>query len=133
MIFTAHIVYMYPNSNSLVSLSWTRTMTFKETLITRFLGVSDSDCRFPHPDIKLTKTCDATKFPCSPWEIYFNLLDKLDSPLKAPIATKVVSFCHLSKCFRSLLDKQCGPRSDFNFRSSLIWIHTVCFYTLISQ
>ena len=24
--------------------------------------------------------------------------------------------------------KQCGPRSDCSFRSSLIWVHTVCLY-----
>ena len=49
--------------------------------------------------------------------------------LKAPITTKVVCFCHLVKCFRSLYDKLCGPRSDYSYRSSLIWAHTVCFYS----
>ena len=33
--------------------------------------------------------------------------------LNAPIATKVVCFSHLLKCFRSLYGKQCGPRSEF--------------------
>ena len=28
--------------------------------------------------------------------------------------------------FWSLLDKQCGPRSDCSCRSSLIWVHNVC-------
>ena len=41
--------------------------------------------------------------------------------LKAPITTKVVCFSHLLKCLRSLYDKQCGPRSDCSYRSSLIW------------
>ena len=27
--------------------------------------------------------------------------------------------------------KQCGPRSDCSFRSSLIWVHTVCLYAKI--
>ena len=49
--------------------------------------------------------------------------------LKAPIATKVVCFSLLLKCLRSLYDKQCGPRSDCSYRSSLIRVHTVCFYT----
>ena len=30
--------------------------------------------------------------------------------------------------FKSHCCKQCGPRSDFSFRSSLIWVHTVCLY-----
>ena len=49
--------------------------------------------------------------------------------LKAPIATKVVCFSRLLKCLRSLFGKQCGPRSDCSYRSSLFWVHAVCFYT----
>ena len=49
--------------------------------------------------------------------------------LNAPIATKVVCFSHLLKCERRLYGKQCGPRSDCSYRSSLFWVHTVCFYT----
>ena len=49
--------------------------------------------------------------------------------LKAPIATKVVCFSRLLKCLRSLYGKQCGPRSDCSYRSSLFWVHAVCFYT----
>ena len=30
--------------------------------------------------------------------------------------------------FKSHFCKQCGPRSDCSFRSSLIWVHTVCRY-----
>ena len=36
-----------------------------------------------------------------------------------PIATKVVCFSRLLKCLRSLYGKQCGPRSDCSYRSSL--------------
>ena len=36
--------------------------------------------------------------------------------LNAPIATKVVCFSRLLKCFRSLYGKQCGPRSDCSYR-----------------
>ena len=50
--------------------------------------------------------------------------------LNPPIATKVVCFSRLLKCVRSLYGKQCGPRSDCSYRSSLFWVHTVCFYTL---
>ena len=52
--------------------------------------------------------------------------------LNAPIATKVVCFSRLLKCLRSLYGKQCGPRSDYSYRSSLFWVHTVCFYTFSS-
>ena len=49
--------------------------------------------------------------------------------LKVPIATKVVCFFRLLKCLRSLFGKQCGPRSDCSYWSSLFWVHAVCFYT----
>ena len=49
--------------------------------------------------------------------------------LKAPIAIKVVCFSRLLKCLRSLYGKQCGPRSDCSYRSSLFWVHTVCLCT----
>ena len=49
--------------------------------------------------------------------------------LKAPITTKVICFSSLLKCLRSLYDKQCGPGSDSSYRSSLIWVYPVCFYT----
>ena len=39
--------------------------------------------------------------------------------LNAPITTKVVCFSRLLKCIRSLYGKQCGPKSDYSFRSSL--------------
>ena len=50
------------------------------------------------------------------------LKDNLSSilTLKAPIPTKVVCFSSLLKCLRSLYDKQCGPRSNCSYRSSLI-------------
>ena len=49
--------------------------------------------------------------------------------LNEPIATKVVCFSCLLKCLRSLYGKQCGPRLDCSSRSSLFWVHAVCFYT----
>ena len=39
--------------------------------------------------------------------------------LNAPIATKVVCFSRLLKCLRSLYGKQCGPRSDCSYGSTL--------------
>ena len=53
--------------------------------------------------------------------------------LNAPIATKVVCFSRLLKCLRSLYGKQCGPRSDCSYRSSLFWVQAVCFYTLFAS
>ena len=50
--------------------------------------------------------------------------------LNAPIATKFVRFSRLLKCLRSLYGKQCGTRLDCSYRSSLFWVHAVCFYTL---
>ena len=49
--------------------------------------------------------------------------------LNTPIATKVVCFYRLLKCLRSLYGKQCGPRSDCSYRSSLFSAHAVCFYS----
>ena len=49
--------------------------------------------------------------------------------LNAPITTKVVCSSRLLKCLRSLYGKRCGPRSDCSYRSSLFWVHAVCFYT----
>ena len=49
--------------------------------------------------------------------------------LNVLMATKVVCFSRLLKCLRSLYGKQRGPRSDCSYRSSLIWVHAVCFYT----
>ena len=47
-----------------------------------------------------------------------------------PITTKVLCFSRLLKCLRSLYGKQCGPRSDCSYSSSLFWVHAVSFYTL---
>ena len=49
--------------------------------------------------------------------------------LNAQIATKVVCFSRLLKFLRILYDEQCGPKSDCSYRSSMIWVHPVCFYT----
>ena len=51
--------------------------------------------------------------------------------LNAPIATKVDCFSRLLKYLRSLYGKQCGPRSDCSYRSSLFWVHAVWFYTYL--
>ena len=48
--------------------------------------------------------------------------------LYAPISTNVVCFSRLLKCLRSLYGKQCGPRSDCSYRSSLFSVHAICFY-----
>ena len=48
--------------------------------------------------------------------------------LNAPIATKVLCFSRLLQCLSSLYGKQCGPRSECSYRSSLSWVYAVCFY-----
>ena len=53
-------------------------------------------------------------------------LEFLSLTLNAPITTKVVCFSLLLKCLRSLYGKQCGPRSDCSYMTSLFWVHTVC-------
>ena len=57
------------------------------------------------------------------------LLARIELTLNAPIATKIVCCSRLLKCLRSLYGKQCGPRSDCSYRSSLFWVHPVCFYS----
>ena len=62
--------------------------------------------------------------------VYTDLMDwpKFTLTPKAPIATKVVCFSRILECLRRLYGKQCGPRPDCFHRSSLIWVHPVCFY-----
>ena len=67
------------------------------------------------------------------WLASYYLLVIASLTLKAPITTKVVCFSRLLKCLRSLYGKQCGPRSDCSYRSSLFWVHTVCFRILNSS
>ena len=63
----------------------------------------------------------------------FMLLFHCILTLNAPMATKGVCFSHLLKCLRSIYGKQCGPRSDCSYRSSLFWVYAVCFYTFVSN
>ena len=37
-----------------------------------------------------------------------------------------------AEMFKKLLWQKCGPRSDCSYRSSLFWIHAVCFYLISS-
>ena len=66
------------------------------------------------------------------WQ-YFNLVSEVEDDtlltLNAPIATKVVCFSRLLKCLKGLYGKQCGPRSDCSYRSSLFWVHAVRLFT----
>ena len=61
-----------------------------------------------------------------------SIIEKILFNLNTPIATKVVCISRLLKCLKSLYGKQCGPRSDCSYRSSLFWVHAVCFYTSFS-
>ena len=53
---------------------------------------------------------------------------RISNPFKIYGRPRYVCFSNLLKCLRSLYGKQCGPRSDCS-RSSLFWVHTVCFNT----
>ena len=53
--------------------------------------------------------------------------------LNAQVTTKIVCFSRQLKCLRSLCGKQCGPRSDCSYRSSLFWVHAVGFYTYFAS
>ena len=55
------------------------------------------------------------------WHSLILALSQLNAflTLNPPIRTKVVCFSRLLKCLRSLYGKQCGPRSDCSYRSSL--------------
>ena len=57
-------------------------------------------------------------------KLFRHLQEQAQNPLtlNAPIATKVICFSCLLKCLRSLYGKQCGPRSDCSYRSSLFWV-----------
>ena len=86
--------------------------------------------------VKNSCDCDLRKFPYRKFPYFVKNLIAAWQPLtiqvltlNGPIATKVVCFSRLLKCLRSLYGKQCGPRSDWSYRSSLFWVHTVCFYT----
>ena len=57
----------------------------------------------------------------------YHIVGNLMSQLKCCL------FCHLLRCFRIIFEKQYGFRSDCSCKSSLIWVHTVCLYTDISQ
>ena len=62
--------------------------------------------------------------------IFLHLLEGILT-LNAPITTKLVCFFRLLKCLRSLYGKQCGPRSDCSYRSSLFW--SMLFASLLNS
>ena len=85
-----------------------------------------SACAYAQSDQSLCKALEYSMDVKLLTEFYLEFLSLI---LKTPITTKVVCFSPLLKCLRSLYDKQCGPRSDFSYRSSLFWVHAVRFYT----
>ena len=52
----------------------------------------------------------------------------LHIPRKQGLTLKASSALSSAGYFKSHCCKRCGPRSDCSFRSSLIWVHTVCLY-----
>ena len=77
--------------------------------------------QFVWPDLDLTFSKISSRRQKSPLESSLTL--------NAPISAKVICFSRLLKCLRSLYGKQYGARSDCSYRSSLFWVHAVCFYT----
>ena len=81
------------------------------------------------------KTFSSCQFPfwCFPTEMRLNYLTLkcLIFTLKAPRKTASENvicwiFLQTSQSYFLHTGKQCGPRSDCSWRSSLIWVHTVC-------
>ena len=64
------------------------------------------------------------------WQLCYPNLVNMSKPLKRQ--SQLLSSALSSACdFKSHFCKQCRPRSDCSFRSSLIWVHTVCLYAKI--
>ena len=66
------------------------------------------------------------------FQFYREGYDSILVPILIPFSAnrnKSPLLSRLLKCFRSLYGKQCGPRSDCSYRSSLFWVYAVCFYT----
>ena len=67
---------------------------------------------------------------CSPHVKCIRIYHTFDKPLKRQ-SQLLSSALSSAGYFKSHFCKQCGPRSDCSFRSSLIWVHTVCLYAKI--
>ena len=103
-------LFEYQDSQDLLSLGWIHVCIQVSTIY------------LPLPEMPTILIFCITIWNVKNWQITILTLN-------APIATKVVCFSHLLKCLRSLYGKQCGPRSDCSYRSSLFWVQAVCFYT----
>ena len=53
--------------------------------------------------------------------------------LKMPITTKVTCLCHLLKPLKATVTNSVDLDQTAPIGSSLIWVHTVCFHTFISN
>ena len=69
-----------------------------------------------NPSLRLSEVLGSFKYQSSIFSVRNGTRNLLT--LNALITTKVCFSC-LLKCLRSLYDKQCGPRSDCSYRSSL--------------
>ena len=85
----------------------------------------DPDCRFPHHMVSvspLLRQDNWNQKNCS-----YSLNPLCSNRNKSGLLSRLLKF------LKSLYSKQCGPRSDCSYRSNLIWVHPVCFYTWIRQ
>ena len=77
--------------------------------------------------IRIPSILSQALYHCTPFKTWCKISLVYNRLTNRPITTKVICFSHLLKCLRSLYGKQCGPRSDCSYRSSLFWVHAVCF------
>ena len=91
-------------------------------------GEGDGDTKVEGEEAEMEVELDTDK-KAEPVKPSKTIQNTSDLTLNAPITTKVVCLSRLLKRLRRLFGKQCGPRSDCSYRSSLFWIHTVCSYT----
>ena len=91
-------------------------------------GEGDGDTKVEGEEVEMEIELDTDK-KAEPVKPSKSIQNAPGLTLNASMATKVVCFSRLLKRLRCLYGKQCGPRSDCSYRSSLFWVHTVCFYT----
>ena len=136
----AHFFFIKSSRKSLNTLRWEATWWchFNITMTSHFSHFNITmTSHFSH--FSITMTSHITHFKITMTSYFSHILISPTSllsyisnrylTLNAPIATKVVCFSRLLKCLRSLYGKQCGSRSDCSNRSSLFWVHAVCFCT----
>ena len=88
------------------------------------------------PGLSADPICYNASFPITRLQWFKAVHESpIDLTLKLPrksASENVVCLCRLLNILANFSNlflhtgKQCGPRSDCSYRSSLIWVHTVC-------